>query len=394
MLITRRYYMEKGPENNLFEHLLTGEPLKQSLVQFGSAATVTRNEKTLPSVLIGVFDAEAVYGVIDRFMLKYEGLYSSAREDLYRTYMIPKSNGKMRRIDEPCVELNSALWEMEKILLYRFGAMYHTSAFAYVKNRSTKDCLEKHARSNWFMKTDFHDFFGSTTLDTIMNSLSLIYPFCMYFEKEEHKSQFRAFIELALFNGGLPQGTMISPMLTNLVMIPFDYSMNIECRKHGIIYTRYADDCLFSSEKKFDMNWVRRRIIGTLRELRFPYRLNDEKTRFGSVNGKNWNLGLMLNGTHAITIGHENKRKLKADIWSFLNAYWGRRRADENALKWKNREAVQTFAGRLNYYAYIEPEYVDTLIRRTAKKISRWWWIDMKKMNKSVIPYILRYYCQ
>ena len=121
---------------------------------------------------------------------------------------------------------------------------------------------------------------------------------------------------------------------------------------------------MFSARYKFNYEKVVASIIKILRRNGYPYELNEEKTRFGSVKGKNFNLGLMLNGDHNITVGHEAKRRYKATLFKML------KRIGQNDSEEKNH-----FLGLTSYYLAIEPEYFTNIIRRIgAKAAPRVWW--------------------
>ena len=133
-----------------------------------------------------------------------------------------------------------------------FHVLYHTSAFAYIKHRCTVDAVKRHQsnQSKWFAKLDLHDFFGSTTLDFVMSMFSMVFPFSEVVKIPEGKAQLRKALELAFLDGGLPQGTPISPLITNVMMIPVDFKLSKAFRdydKQQFVYTRYADDFIISS---------------------------------------------------------------------------------------------------------------------------------------------------
>ncbi|HGH8154129.1 TPA: reverse transcriptase domain-containing protein, partial [Vibrio cholerae] len=52
----------------------------------------------------------------------------------------------------------------------------------------------------------------------------------------------------------LSVGSPISPLISNAIMYPFDKIINDICTKHGINYTRYADDITFSTNIKNTLN--------------------------------------------------------------------------------------------------------------------------------------------
>ena len=99
-----------------------------------------------------------------------------------------------------------------------------------------------------------------------------------------------------------------------------------------------------------------------LRELGYNFTIKKEKTRFGSIKGANWNLGLMLNKDHNITIGHRKKKLFKAMLNNFIQ---------ENLLTnnqpWSIMD-IQHLAGLYSYYNRIEPEYINYIIQQYNNK--------------------------
>lgn len=270
-----------------------------------------------------------------------------------------------RQINAPKQELKEALTNLKGILEDDLGILYHTSAFAYVKKRCTIDSLKRHQanESRWYAKFDFSDFFGSTTLDYAMKMCSMIYPISEIVKLQRGRYELERALELGFLNGGLPQGTPLSPMLTNIIMIPIDHALfntlrNYEGQRY--VYTRYADDILISSRYGFDFKKTENLIIDTLNKFGAPFRLNTDKTRYGSSAGSNWNLGLMLNKDNQITVGHENKRKLQAALTNYVLD-------SKNGTPWDKSE-VQVLEGSRNYYRMVEQENIDRIVERVNRK--------------------------
>ena len=292
------------------------------------------------------------------FTKKHENLFAAKREDLYHTFYIPKHSGGLRRIDEPNSELMSALRELKDLLAE--NGLYHTSAFAYIKGRSIINALQKHQRneSNWYLKTDFSNFFGSINLGFTMRMLKMIYPYSElsvvgfdYLTKA---------LELGFLNDGLPQGTCLSPFLTNLIMIPIDFRIFNDLTERRYVYTRYADDFIISCKQSFKFTEMVKYIDGVLEEFGAPFRIKPSKTRYGSRNGQNWNLGLMINNKNEITVGHQKKKQFKAMMNNFILDY-------KNDKQW-DVEDVQAFAGLLSYYRMVEEDYFKYLIAHYNEK--------------------------
>lgn len=304
--------------------------------------------------------------MLEAFITKHKELYDADRQSLYKTFYIPKKSGGLRRIDAPLPPLMDALTELRHILTIHFKAQYHTAAFAYIKNRSVIDAVKRHQdnNSNWFLKIDFHDFFGSTTPDFMMETLSKIYPFSKLVGCD--RETLRVALDLCFLNGGLPQGTPISPMLTNLLMIPFDYLLTKKLNNldgQRFVYTRYADDIHISSLKDFSPELIIRVVTDILHEVKAPYTFKQEKTHYGSRAGRNWMLGVMLNKDNDITVGYRNKKHFKAMLNNYILDH-------KNAKASWPLEDIQHMSGLLSYYKMIEPDYFKGLISYINNKYS------------------------
>ena len=314
------------------------------------------------------------YGVInelDKFNEKYKDLRDRPRKELYREFYIPKKSGGLRKIDAPEPELLEALRELKMLLETKCcstgeaGMLYHTSAFAYIKGRCHIDALKRHQsnESKWFAKFDLSNFFGSTTLDFVMEMLKMVYPFSHITTIPAGHEALRTALELAFLDGGLPQGTPLSPFLTNVMMIPIDFKLSNSLRNYKnqrYVYTRYADDFLVSSKYDFDFREIESFVVSVLDEFNAPFKLNSKKTRYGSSAGSNWNLGVMLNKDNQITIGHKKKRQFKAMLTSYILD-------DKNGKPWDKGD-IMTMEGYRNYYRMVEKDTIDAIVAHLNEK--------------------------
>jgi len=310
-----------------------------------------------------------------QFNEQTEELRSRPRHELYREFHIPKKSGGLRKIDAPNQELMDALRRLKTIFEEDFKTLYHTSAFAYIKNRCTLDAVKRHQanESKWFGKFDLSNFFGSTTPDFVMQMFSMIYPFSEIVKVDVGKEELAKALELAFLDGGLPQGTPISPLITNVMMIPIDYKLANALRDFNdqrFIYTRYADDFIISSRFDFSVRDIEKLISDTLESFGAPFKIKAEKTRYGSNAGRNWNLGLMLGKDNRITVGYRKKRQFKAMLHSFV--------MDTLSGKQWPLEDIQTMEGYRNYYRMIEGEMIDDLVNHIGEKLN----VNVVKMIK------------
>ena len=364
-------------------HQITLEELLFGMRENRICSTVKGATRTteVPSISTKLRNKTNVDGIIRRlrrFNDSVDYLRERPRQELYRTFYIPKSSGGLRRIDAPCDELMTTLRHLKTIFEESFMALHHTSAFAYVKERSTIDALKRHQANNskWFGKYDLSDFFGSTTLEFVMTQFSMIYPFCLVMESDRGRAELEKALELAFLNGGLPQGTPISPLITNVMMIPIDYKLSKTLRdfeKSSFVYTRYADDFIISSKYDFEPTKVQELIVQTLEEFSAPFQLNRKKTRYGSTAGSNWNLGLMLNKDNEITVGYANKKRLQTMIYNFLNDL-------KKGVAWDLHD-IQVMDGYINYYRLVERTAIDNMIEHINQKYQ----VDVKATIKEAL---------
>lgn len=367
-----RYY-QMSLEEYLFQ-----DYCKPAVSNDNTINTKTYEVESASEVFSKDLDVDALIGKLAAFNKSVDGLRGFSRQSLYRTFHIPKKTGGLRRIDAPNQELMAALYGLKSILESDFHALYHTSAFAYIQKRSTIAAVQRHQQneSRWFGKFDLHNFFGSTTLDFVMHMLSVIFPFSEVMKSPEGEDELRAALELGFLNGGLPQGTPLSPMLTNLVMIPIDFSLTRKLRndrEHPFVNTRYADDFIVSSKYAFNVKDVERMLVDTLAEFGAPFTINSSKTRYGSSAGRNWNLGVMLNANNEITVGHRNKRRLQSMLHNFIMD-------SKNGIEWDKGD-VSSMQGTISYYRMVEKDTIDAIIRHIDDKMG----VDVERMIRDCL---------
>lgn len=349
----------------LEEFLFEVDTKPQAMINPNLTNTRTYEVERISEKFLEHFDVAKLVTKLSQFNASTEELRAKPRHDLYRTFHIPKKSGGLRKIDAPEPELMDALRRLKTIFEEDFKALYHTSAFAYVKHRSTVDAVKRHQanESKWFGKYDLSNFFGSTTIDFAIKMLGMVFPFSEVIKSTVGERELRKAIELAFLDGGLPQGTPISPLITNIMMIPVDYKLANGFRDFNhqrFVYTRYADDFLVSSKYTFSFREVEKFIVDTLRSFGAPFTIKSEKTRYGSSTGSNWNLGVMLNKDNEITVGHKKKRQFQAMLASYIMD-------KKNGKDW-DKSDVQTMEGYRNYYRMIEGDTIDKMVAHIGEK--------------------------
>ena len=351
----------------LEEFLFQADGSQSLIINDNTANTRTYEVQRLSGTFLDKLNINHLINKLTVFNQSTESLRSIPRQDLYHTFYIPKKAGGLRRIDAPNPELMDALRKLKTIFEEDFGALYHTSAFAYVKKRSTIDAVKRHQanESKWFAKYDLSNFFGSTSPEFVEKMFSMVFPFSEILKDNNGRIQLTTALSLAFLNEVLPQGTPISPLITNVMMIPIDFVLSKQLRqyeKQRFIYTRYADDFLVSSRYDFDYKKIENLIINVLNEYNAPFSIKQSKTRYGSANGSNYNLGVMLNKDNQITIGYKKKRRFEAMLASYV--------MDKlNGSPWELND-VQVLEGYRNYYRMVEGDVIDKIVSHIGNKFN------------------------
>lgn len=179
--------------------------------------------------------------------LKKELIEGSYQPQAVRQQMIPKSGepGKYRPLGIPTVYDRVCQQALLNRLEPIFEPVFDEANFGYRKGRSPKDALSKIWReiksgNEWIVDADLKDFFGSVDHDKLMPLINqrisdgrvldlirdVLKAGCYAQGKELPTEQ------------GTPQGGVISPMLSNILLTPFDREMGHK----GYKLTRWADD--------------------------------------------------------------------------------------------------------------------------------------------------------
>lgn len=295
-------------------------------------------------------------------------------EFLYHEFKIPKTSGGYRIIHSPNPKLKTLQYHI-KYLIENLNVLTHDAAHGCVPTRSSYTNARYHQQSNHFARVDFKDFFPSITSEFLLEVLPQIGPFATSNYNKEMKLLIELIVQVATYNGKLPQGSPISPLLANLALIPFDFHMRetLKEMKPTIIYTRYVDDMTFSSfytfnnqkkESKETLHNLIENVMITAYQKK-PLTIKTQKTMITTKFGKNRVTGVKINQENKLSIGYKEKRELKRELASLIIQRKKGLTPDKNQ--------VQHTLGLLSYLNNIEPNYkyyiVNTLKRKFNIKI-------------------------
>jgi len=208
----------------------------------------------------GGIDGEDIAAFEARLEERLERLHRELRDKTYRPqpvmqHLIPKAGqpGKHRVLGIPTIYDRVCQQAILNRLAPIFEAVFDEASFGYRKGRSTKDALRKvwcelEQGNEWVVDADLRDFFGSVDHNKLLTLVN----------QRISDGRVLGLLEQILEAGcvaegkrlateqGTPQGGVVSPLLSNILLTPFDREM----RRKGYRLTRYADDWLVTCESR------------------------------------------------------------------------------------------------------------------------------------------------
>jgi len=216
-----------------------------------------------------------------------ERLHRELREDSYqplpvRQHQIPKNGkpGEFRMLGIPAIYDRVCQQALLNRLEPIFEPLFDDASFGYRRGRSTKDAMRKvwkeiDSGREWIVDGDLQDFFGSVDHEKLLTLLSQRVADSRVLRLIRAMLKAGSYGHGKLFSSerGTPQGGVASPLLSNILLTPFDREM----RRKGDQLTRFADDwvitCKSAAEARAALA-AATRILGQL-----GVRLNPQKTR-------------------------------------------------------------------------------------------------------------------
>lgn len=233
----------------------------------------------------------------------------AASIDHYHHFTIPKKSGGRRAISSPKSGLREAqTWLLSKVLS---RLPVHEAAMAFRPGLHIGDNAQRHAHvpngASVVLRIDLKDFFpsinfrrvkwlfqntgyneGIATLFALISTEAPRTPLTL-----DGKTHF-----VALTERFLPQGACTSPAITNALCRQLDARLMGAAKRCGFIYTRYADDLVFSSsEDKAKVLWLRDLAIRIIVDEKFE--VNDDKTAIMRRHRRQTVTGLVINAKSA-----------------------------------------------------------------------------------------------
>jgi RNA-directed DNA polymerase len=239
----------------------------------------------------GGVDGQSLEGFAAQVDRQLGRLQRELQEDTYqpqpvRQVQIPKAGkpGEFRTLGIPTIYDRVCQQALLNRLEPVFEPIFDDANFGYRRGRSTKDAMRKvwkeiQSGQEWIVDGDLKDFFGSVDHEKLLTLVA------QQIADGRVLRLIRAMLKAGSYGRGqlfptergTPQGGVVSPLLSNILLTPFDQEM----RRKGYQLTRYADDWVITCKSAGE---ARAALADALRILeRLGVHLNPEKTRIVHV---------------------------------------------------------------------------------------------------------------
>lgn len=188
---------------------------------------------------------------------------------------------------------------MQDRLVQALGPHYRppVTVHGFVRDRSFITGARRHIRKRWVLSLDLADFFPSIHFGRVRGVFSA-HPYNYPVRVATLLAQ------ICCHKGALPQGAPTSPFISNLICRSLDSELTRLARNERCDYTRYADDIVFSTDRRLFPDAIASPTPGEGVELGTAllesiqasgFRVNHSKTRLKGLGHRQRVTGLVVN---------------------------------------------------------------------------------------------------
>lgn len=195
-----------------------------------------------------------------------------------------------------------------------------------------------HVGHKVFLKIDLKDFFPSISINWIIN----------YFKQQGYPPKIAFYMaSLCTLDNSLPQGAPTSPILSNILFYNLDKTLYKFSKKNNLIYTRYADDLVFSGD--YISLKFRNFVIFLIKK--YGFKINSKKTSLKINASQNIVTGILVKDS--VFVPKKYKRKLRQEMF-FINKFGILSHIATSNIRDPNY--IYSLMGRINFVLSVELE--------------------------------------
>lgn len=290
-----------------------------------------------------------------------------------RKVEIPKPQGGVRQLGIPSVIDRMIQQAIHLILNPMFEKEFDKNSFGFRPGKNAHQAVKTaqeylNAGYKWIIEIDLEKFFDKINHQKLMHLL---------FKRVDDKrtlNLINSYLKSGIMEGGIvnqriegtPQGSPLSPLLSNVILHELDKELN----KRGHKFVRYADDCSIYVRSKKAAQRVMASIIKYIEE-KLLLKVNKEKTKISRANESQL-LGFsfyQMKGKYEIRISNQSLNRVKAKCKFITRS--SNATSEESTLK----KLDKIIRGWVNYFSIAKAKSkmveLDELIR-TRLRIATW----------------------
>ncbi len=226
-------------------------------------------------------------GGLEAFLeeLREELLAHRYRPQRVRKVGIPKGGGKIRQLSIPAIRDRVVQGALKLILEPIFEADFQEGSYGYRPKRKPHDAIHRVAEEIVQGKTYVIDLDLRSYFDTVRHHI-VLEKVARRVNDDEIMALLKAILK-ATGKRGVPQGGVISPLLSNLYLNEVDRMLEKarQVTRRGrwtaVEYVRFADDLVVLVDAHPRHTWLRQAVEKRLREefAKLQVEVNEEKSR-------------------------------------------------------------------------------------------------------------------
>jgi len=226
----------------------------------------------------------------------FVGALMKKPEKHYRFFTLSKGGKKEGRlIAAPRVGLKL----IQRMLNYHWSlkCVPLDCVHGFVSGKSHVSAARSHVGAKWVISADIENFFPSVGEERVEEALV-----SLGYEDEDTRENCK---KLVCLNGALTQGAPTSPLLSNIVLRGLDETLLNLAVEYSAIYTRYADDIVFSGKSAMPVG-LSEKIKGAINAD--GWQVSEDKFEAVSLPKRLKVHGLLVHGNEVrLTKGYRNK---------------------------------------------------------------------------------------
>jgi RNA-directed DNA polymerase len=282
--LRRRIYVKAKTDKSwrfwgLYVHVSKPETLD-------AAYRLAKQNQGAPGIDGVTFEAIEKQGV-EAFLeeLRQELIEHRYRPQRVRKVGIPRADGKVRQLSIPAIRDRVVQGALKLILEPIFEADFQAGSYGYRPKRTAHDAIHRVAEEIAQGKTYVIDLDLRSYFDTVRHHI-VLEKVARRVNDDEIMALLKAMLK-ATGRRGVPQGGVISPLLSNLYLNEVDRMLE-KARKvthrgrwTAVEYVRFADDLVVLVDGHPRHGWLRRAVEIRLREefAKLQVEVNENKSR-------------------------------------------------------------------------------------------------------------------